>query len=226
MKKKLITIALAIALVATLGATAVFAGSSSQPASKATAKVGEINFVEETNVWTTILEQDIRTPNGKDLFIDVSLQCGLYTQTHVKSKGGVKDTSTAEATITVRVLVDDDPADPGEVVFSRRYQELSAVLQGQIPLIWDDALGRYVIAEGELTPEEIELILDTMDAHSFNFIIDDLTSGVHTIEVQAMIETDTTKQEGTASASALIGKGSVTVELVRMIKGEDIELTD
>ena len=225
MNKKLIVIGLAVVLALTLGAGAVLA-TPPQPASKATAKVGDISFVTETDEWTTILTQDIRTPNGKDLFIDVSLQCGLYTQTEVKSKGGAKDTSTADAMITVRVLVDGVAAHPGPVVFSRRYQELSAVLQGQIPLIWDEDLGKYVIAEGALTFEEIELILDTMDAHSFNFIIDDLTSGVHTVEVQAMIDTAAVEGEGTASASASIGKGSVTVELVRMIKGEDIELEE
>jgi len=225
--RKSILIALAVVLAVALGAGAVWA-SSSQPASKATAKVGDIAVIDSTEMgWTTILEQDIKAPNGKDLFIDVSLQCGLYTQTHVKSKGGVKDTSTADAMISVRVLVDGTPAEPGEVVFSRRYQELSALLQGQIPLVWDETLGRYVIDEGELTYEEIELILDTMDAHAFNFVAPDLTfSGVHTIEVQAMIEADTSKQEGTASAMATIGKGSVTIELVRMIKGEDIELVD
>ena len=223
--KKLILIALAVVLVVALGAGAVWANSS-QPASKATAKVGEIAVIEYEDTWTTILTQDIKAPNGKDLFIDVSLQCGLYTQTDVKSKGGNKDTSSAEGTITVRVLVDGTPAEPGEVVFSRRYQELSATLQGIITSIIPDGSGGYMIDEESLEYEEIELILDTMDAHAFNFVAPDLTfSGVHTIEVQAMIETATSKQEGTASATATIGKGSVTIELVRMIKGEDIELT-
>jgi hypothetical protein len=224
--KKLILIALAVVLAVALGAGAVWAGSS-QPASKATAKVGEIAVIEDEGTWTTILTQDIKAPNGKDLFIDVSLQCGLYTKTNVKSKGGNKDTSTADAMISVRVLVDGIPAEPGEVVFSRRYQELSATLQGIINSIIPDGNGGYVVDEGTLEYEEIELILDTMDAHAFNFVAPDLTfSGVHTIEVQAMIETDTSTQEGTASATATIGKGSVTIELVRMIKGEDIELVD
>jgi hypothetical protein len=223
--KRPILIGLIVVLVLTLGAGAVWA-SSSQPASKATAKVGDISVIDSTEMgWTTILEQDIKAPNGKDLFIDVSLQCGLYTQTHVKSKGGNKDTSSAEGTITVRVLVDGTPAEPGEVVFSRRYQELSATLQGIITSIIPDGNGGYVVDEETLEYEEIELILDTMDAHAFNFVAPDLTfSGVHTIVVQAMIETDTDTQQGTASATATIGKGSVTIELVRMIKGEDIEL--
>jgi len=98
-------------------------------------------------------------------------------------------------------------------------------LQGIITSIIPDGKGGYMIDELTLEYEEIELILDTMDAHAFNFIAPDLTfSGVHTIEVQAMIETATSTQEGTASATATIGKGSVTIELVRMIKGEDIEL--
>ena len=223
--RKSIVIAVAVALVLVLGAGAVWANSS-QPASKATAKVGEIAVIEYEDTWTTILTQDIKAPNGKDLFIDVSLQCGLYTETNVKSKGGNKDTSNAEGTITVRVLVDGTPAEPGEVVFSRRYQELSATLQGIITNIIPDGNDGYMVDEETLEYEEIELILDTMDAHAFNFVAPDLTfSGVHTIVVQAMIETATSTQEGTASATATIGKGSVTIELVRMIKGEDIELT-
>jgi hypothetical protein len=220
--KRLTLIGLAVVLVLALCTGTVIA-SSSQPASKATAKVGQIAIIEEEGVWTTILEQDIKTPNGKDLFVDVSLECGLYTMTHVKSKGNGKDESTAESLITVQVLVDDNPAYPGEVVFASRTQTLKAWFAGLI----EDTNGNGVLdVNDEVTEEELELILDTMSANSFNFILDDLESGVHTVKVQAMIETDTSAQEGSAEATATIGNGSVTIELVRMIKGEDIELTE
>ncbi len=213
--KKVIAIVLALALLATISGVAL-AGSNSQPASKATAKVGYIEILDSGDMdWTTILEQDIKTPNGKDLFIDVSLECGLYTLTKGKSKSGDEDTSVASAMIKVRVLVDDSPVYPAEVIFNARTQTLTVKFAGY----FEEVEGELV-----LTEEELELILDTMSANSFNFIIDDLTSGVHTIEVQAMIDTEALYEAGYAEAKATIGNGSVTIELVRMIKDEDIEL--
>jgi len=208
--KKLIVIALALVLVLTLGVGGVLAGNS-QPASKATAKVGDVAILDSGDMdWTTILEQDIKTPNGKDLFIDVSLECGLYTKTKVKSKGGTEDTATAKALIKVKVLVDGHEVYPGEVIFNARTQKLTAKFAGYFE---DDVL----------TDEELELILDTMSANSFNFIAPDLDADTHTITVQAMIDTETL---GDAAAYATIGNGSVTIELVRMIQDEDILLEE
>ncbi len=95
--------------------------------------------------------------------------------------------------------------------FCEREQTLTAYLQG----ILNPATG-LVVAD-----EYVELILETMDANSFNFITPDLSAGVHTIAVKARIDKDTS---GTAEAMGSIGKGSVTVESVRLIRNEDIEL--
>jgi len=73
-------------------------------------------------------------------------------------------------------------------------------------------------------PEELGLILETMNANAFDFIMADLPSGIHNIQVQARINLGASAQAGSARARALIGNGSVTVESVRMIRGEDIEL--
>ena len=193
---------------------------------KATAKVGNVNVLNQVTLeWTTILSNTIKTANQKDLFIDVSLETGLYTQTEVKSRGGNKDTSSAEATIKVQVLVDGVPAYPGEVVFNRRSQTLSATLGGILSNCTDSNLdGDIDLSDCTLIDEEIELILDTMTANSFNFIIDDLRSGEHLVEVQAMISSNSASGSGSASANATIGNGSVTVEEVRLIKDEDIQL--
>mgnify|MGYP001812463742 FL=1 len=192
---------------------------------KATAKVGDVNVLNQTTLgWTTILSNTIKTANQKDLFIDVSLETGLYTQTEVKSKGN-KDTSSAGATIKVQVLVDGVPAYPGDVVFDARMQTLSATLGGILENCTDsNGDGDIDLNDCTLAPEEIELILDTMAAHSFNFIMDDLRPGEHSVEVQAMIATSSSSGAGSASANATIGNGSVTVEEVRLIKDEDIQL--
>jgi hypothetical protein len=60
-----------------------------------------------------------------------------------------------------------------------------------------------------------------LSANSFNFIIEDLSSGTHTITVDAACASSAMNQEGCAQSSAIIGLGSMTVEEVRMIKGED-----
>ena len=155
----------------------------------------------------------------------MSLETGLYSQTEVKSRGGNKDTSSAAATIKVQVLVDGVPAYPGDVVFDRRSQTLSATLGGILSNCTDsNGDGDIDLDDCTLASEEIELILDTMAAHSFNFIMADLRPGEHAVEVQAMISTSSGSGSGSASSNATIGNGSVTVEELRMIKGEDIQL--
>ena len=104
---------------------------SGTPSAKATARVGDIAILDSQELdYTTIITSYIKTPNGKDLFMDVSMECGLFTKTHTKSKGGEKDTSSAEAYVSVRVLVDGEEAHPGEVTFCQRSQELSAIFNG------------------------------------------------------------------------------------------------
>lgn len=217
--RNLVSVVLAVGFVG-LASTSALAQSA-----KATAKVGNVNVLNQTTLgWTTILSNTIKTANQKDLFIDVSLETGLYTQTKVRSNGN-KDTSSAEATIKVQVLVDGVPAYPGDVVFDRRNQTLSATLGGILENCTDsNGDGDIDLNDCTLAPEEIELILDTMAAHSFNFIMDDLGRGEHAVEVQAMISTSSSSGAGSASANATIGNGSVTVEEVRLIKGEDIQL--
>jgi hypothetical protein len=181
--------------------------------------------------WTTLLSNTIHTSSQKSLFIDVSLECGLFTRTQVKSKGGNKDTSSASATIQVRVMVDNEEAYPGSVVFASRMQQLSAVFQGlltdaegNVCLSADPDTGDITIDEDCLQPEELELILDTMTANSFNFVTQPLESGVHSVDIQVRIKTGDSFDEGQAEAAATVGKGTFTVEEVRLIKNEDIVL--
>ncbi len=216
---------LAITLtVAVLMTAPVFAQNSS---SKFAAQVSSVALVCGSGAnscpgvknlgWTEILRTSIKTPNQKDLLIGASLETGLYTQTLVKSSGGVKDSSTAAATLLVKVEVDGVPAQPGIVTYDMRSQTLSATLGGYYTAC-QDLNGDGIIdvtTECQLTPEEIELILDTMGAHHFNFVLRNLSPGVHQVKAYAMISTDTAFQNGSANATALVGKGSLTVEEVR-----------
>ena len=65
-----------------------------------------------------------------------------------------------------------------------------------------------------------------MDAATFNFVATDVPQGVQTVSVQARVSVSGTVQNGTYKAKALIGKGSMTVESVRMIKGDDVVLPE
>jgi len=157
------------------------------PSSKAVAKVSNVTILNWTSSdvpYTTILTAALKTSQQKDLFIDVSLECGLYTRTLVKSKGGTQDTTMADAGISVMVLIDGVVvAEPGEVVFEKRMQELSAKLGGILSCTDVNGDGMITLDECTITEEEIQLVLDTMSANSFNFILPDVGVGVHTLEV-------------------------------------------
>jgi hypothetical protein len=223
-----------IVLIATLAVGLNFgtAHAQNQPSAKVTAKTSRLILLPETTgtgEWQTVLANNIKTPNQKDLFIGVSLEVGLFTQTLVRSRNMTKDTSVAEAVVQVRVLVDDRQAEPGEVVFGRRTQTLSATLEGAIAgcltIVTNIDGSLSIIVDPEcVTPETIELILRSMDAATFNFVATDVPVGIHTISVQARISTSGSAQTGSFSATATVGKGSMTVESVRLIKNEDVIL--
>ena len=223
---KLISFLSVVAVLATFGATPAFPLASS----KFAAEVSDITLIPNSSsnaAPKTVLSTTIKTPNKKDLLIGVSLETALFTQTQVKGKGGSTDSASASATLEVRVLLDGkrfDPRDssgafPPKVVFDKRAQTLSATLGGVIQSCFDlNGDGVIDVAtECTVTDEMIELILDTMAAHHFNFMAANLPPGNHTLEVQVGIGVDTSFGAGSASATAGVGRGSLTVEEVRAI---------
>lgn len=218
-------ISLATALVGLLWAPQAFAEKNAVQVGDV-ALVGASLSTADADGWTTILTSSLHTAAWSDVVVGVTLEAGLFTSTTVRSKGGTADSSTAEAKIEIQVLVDGAPADPGSVVFARRAQSLMAKFGGIVESCSDSDLDGVIAVETEctVTEEELALVLDTMGAHGFNFILADLSSGTHTIEVQARVTTSATWTAGAASASAVLGKGSVVVEEVRLAKDLDIEL--
>lgn len=219
--KKFMAVAFAAVLMLSVGAGSAFAQSAkSSMQVVGGALLGASAATATNNGWTPILTANIRMSEQKDLIMGVSLETGLFTQTLVRSKGGTADTSYAEAMVEVRIIVDNQrEAAPGSVIFDRRYQSLMAKFGG----VWNcvDSNGDNVInySECTITDEELELILDTTAAHHFNFVLDDLGSGDHVIRVETRLSTDKGAVLGTSNARAWIGKGSVTVEEVRFVKG-------
>ena len=111
-----------------LSLAAVSGYAQSQPSSKVTAKTANFTLLPPTTTqgeWHTVLANNIKTANQKDLFINACFEVGLYTDTLVRSKLMVSDTSTAKASVKVRVVLDLGKAnqrivEPGEVVYGRR----------------------------------------------------------------------------------------------------------
>lgn len=220
--KRLITIALVVTLVAALLVSGVVYGSGMR-ASKATAVVGNITWLDpNTRSWEPILDQPIKMAQHKDLFVDVSMLCGLFTQTEATaiSQGGW-DEGEAVAKIMVRVYAEDEDlvkhwASPtagfgnetAGIIFAMRQQNLWA------------QLNTYNVTDNMT----IGLALDTMDAHAFNFIIPDLDSGEYNVVIEAMTYSEPPvaakgRNKGAGDAAwAGIGFGSVTIEQVRMAK--------
>ncbi len=198
-------------------------------------------------LWQTVQRTYIKTPNGKDLVMNVAMQTGLVTFTQDKSKGGNKDTSKAQASIHVRVVIydvdsstlqvisgseryaypsSDDPNQPENydvgVTYNSRTQVLSATFQGIIEQCIT-ADGQIILTDECLQPEEVSLLLGTLSANSFNFIAANEASGIKRIDVQARAKATTDLFGGTGSAKgeAYVGLGSMLIETVRFVKDQD-----
>lgn len=193
--------------------------------------------------WVDVLTTHIKTPNGKELAIGASLQCGLVSDTTVRSKGGDLDSSAARGKIAVRVQITqpdgsvvyampangaDLPAAPGElpialdsdgVTYCDRYQMLAARFSGLNCTA--DLLTGAVTCED---PEELRLLLKTLDAHHFEFLFANAVPGVQKVVVQARAQAGMAlggTQLGAAGAEAFIGAGALSVETIRLVKDAD-----
>ena len=231
--KKFVSIFAIVAVLAMFGATPAFAQSASLPSSKFAAEVSDLMLVPPTsgsnNPFSTVLSTMIKTPNKKDLLIGGSFETALFTQTQVTGKNGSTNTSSASATLEVRILIDGQPFNPKDgtgafppiVMYDHRAQTLSATLGGVIQSCTVPLGGVINVAINcTVTDEMINLILETMSAHHFNFVAANLSAGTHKVEVQVRAGTtaDTLPAGvGSASATAAVGRGSLTVEEVRAI---------
>lgn len=188
--------------------------------------------------WVSILTTHIKTPNAKELAIGVSLQCGIVTDTTVKSVGGNQDTAAAQGRIKVRVKITqpdgnvvyaepDNGADLGDtlldpapgITYCDRYQKLAAKFAG-LNCTADLTTGAVTCVD----PEELQLILKTLNAHHFNFLHANAVPGVQTVEVQAMAEAAVQlggTSLGAAGAEAFAGAGALSVGIIRLVKDAD-----
>lgn len=251
--RKLVILTLAVALTLRLG----YGFAVGEPAAKAAVQLGDLSILEISGSggagilsngdrgWTKIFEKDIKTPAGKDLFINVSLECGLTTDTTVMSRELARAVAEAEAVVEVRVLLDGNPVavnanqpDPDtDITFARRKQTMIAEFAGDFSdRMTVDETGKVMVDLTCVDYETLQLILDTMPANSSNFIVPDLVANLQTVAIEAklsykadgnLIQEEIDSEiydmaKGWAAARAYLGNGSVNIETVRMIKGEDV----
>ena len=285
MSKRLFQIAMVALAVLGLVVSSAMAGSL--PSSKSGAAMSNGVMLEASSAsankaaaepWKPVLTTYIKVAGGKELTMDLAVQCGLYTRTLASSKGGKKDTSVAEGAVKMRVKIqemDNDgvtpigdpkyasPSGDRGVTYCSRAQTLSATFQGifqtdELYTLWQVVIdgtgtGNWYGTEQEcidsgsggntcestdfvgtcltkdpdsnailldlecLAPEEVELILDTVNANAFNYVSPNLTAGVYKVTAESMIAISGSSEEGSWEANAVVGMGSMTVDEVRFI---------
>ena len=108
------------------------------------------------------------------------------------------------------------------VVFCDRIQTLAAKFAG-LNCTADPTTGVVTCTD----PEELRLLLRTLNANAFNFAKDDVGVGVHTVMVQARVQAsvnfnDDASGGALADAEAFAGAGALMVEEVRLVKDVQI----
>lgn len=192
-----------------LGTVVGPATATHQPANKiAIAGSGlesmKVSLVEGTESQEiSLLSGTLKTSSPTDLILSVTAECALFTDTIIRTPAEGSDMSEAIAGVKIWVTIDgvpvkvasDDPAgDIGNVVFCNR-AHFNSVTIGPDD---DDA-----------DDHEFEQYLRTRTANAFNWIALNVGSGIHTIEVRALLEAAVT---GTGAAEAFVGKRTLVVQ--------------
>ena len=211
MKMKNISYAVAVLGISTFAAGSAMAGGAAKFAATWTDEpaLASVAVITDATVDTVVVDENagytlatIKVPQDKELLVGVSAEIGLVTYGSVKGKNGgsAKAIADAEAYVTVFAVpkAGGNPlmAAPGQIILSKRVQELSATLGGVIQsctdAITEDTDGDGVAdspdgtidiaTECVVTDEEIGLLQDTTAAHHFNFVLPNMDQGEYDIK--------------------------------------------
>jgi hypothetical protein len=157
-----------------------------------------------------VLVTSVNPPGGKDLFINVSMETGIFVSPLLQNLPGFALTAAQAGTqLQVRVLIDcadcakpyvGRPAAPGTINFDNLFQSYLRVTNA----------GFDVEAEGS----------DQLGVRSFTFFARDVGVGVHTVRVQARFVASASVLSingiTLADVGARIGARTATVEEVKL----------
>lgn len=216
------------------------------PSAKSGAAAADLSGVQFAS-WAELagLRTLIKVPEQKELTFDVSLQCGLYTYTKASTKKSVRVEDTVEAGVKVAVKWEnidtgetgwamphansagglgglDQDGFPEGLTYCSRLQALAATFQGDLLSCVTQEGTIDLTDDSCITDESVELTLETLAAHAFNFYAMDFKSGTYEISVWANPECkdgeDAVACDGNGDARAWIGMGSMVVDEVRFVK--------
>jgi len=175
-----------------------FGQDGSNAANKTSAAGSSIEVISPA-LEETVLATTIKTSSPQDLIFAVTLECALWTT--VQTEGN--DDSVSRATVTITVLFDGvevpisgESAD-GTVVFCDRTHQQTTTLFND-----EDAT--------------IKSYLATRSANAFNWILPDVGSGVHTVQVVADL---TAVADEDLVAKAAVGNRVLIVEPTQLAQG-------
>lgn len=220
MKKiAIVSCSFALAILLGLGSVVYAQSSGNFSARIATAQcvINDTTGELSGGLTNTLLETTIKTPNSGQtaLVIRPSLLTGLFTRTKVDNTTAL-GSATAIAGVRVRVLIDGKVVAPGTPVgaiagdedgwiyYDKRFQKLSSNIPS---FLGADCNADPLIIE----PCYIELILSTLNAGSFDFVVADVGGGDHTLKV----EWELIPTAATANEAACVGPGVLTVQQVK-----------
>ena len=187
---------------------------------------------DKTGGGPKVLFGNIKTPSAanKNVLVMATLESSILTNTLVASKNGQNSMSTAMGAVVVTPKVYFCPSNdcsgasgtlvdiatmggsvtPNQVTFNQRLQTLSASLQGLNCTI-DATTGILTCTD----PETISLLLSTMSANGFNFLVQTPGQGTYQVQLGVALESAASTNALPAGAQAMVGVAAGS--LVEMI---------
>ena len=139
-----------------------------------------------------------------------------------------------------RMLLLDEPCEGLGPLIVESLGEIISSLKAEVPILLteqnahfaltisdrgyviDKGRVRYEGSTGDLVEnEEIQLVLETMGAHHFNYVAKDLEVGNYRVSVEICRLTDVDNENDLADAKLMVGPSSLTVEQVRATNTDD-----
>jgi hypothetical protein len=242
MKIKVVVGSVAIALAMAV-APAVFAQSNGNFSASGSSTACEIGAggVLSTGIVNSSFTADISTSNGNGVTLDIrpSLVTGLFTDTKISTSN-----STAAAEVGIQVCVTVDGSSAGIlpapcVIYDERFQQISSQLFSQLAacqLVTTTtacttnadctSLGANYTCNNPtgavgagicIVPNPLcnfELVLSTLSAHSFDFVVPVGIGKPHVVTTSwSTVGTNNTTQGG--NVASCVGPGIVTVTQVK-----------
>jgi hypothetical protein len=246
--KRIASIIAVAALMATFGTAQAFAQSSgnfSATGTGASCKIGDGGTLSG-GTTTTVFSSNISTSNGSGVTLNIrpSLVTGLFTDTKIST---TVPTTSADIGIQVCVTVDGSGAGilpTNCVVYDQRFQQISSNLFSQLTqctaaptttACTTDAdcavLGTGFICDptalvcvGPNALCDFDLILSTLSAHSFDFVVPVTKGKPHVVQATWSV-VGAGASNASAHVASCVGPGIVTVTQYKVFNNSGALLT-